>query len=91
MLVTIDTIVQIGALLTAIGGIVAAIATMLKWFERQKLQDADIKEIKEEQYVLSTAVLACLNGLKQLNCDGDVTTAHDKLAKHLNKKAHDVE
>ena len=90
MYIGFENIIQIAAVLTALGTIVAAITAAVKWFARQKRQDEDIQAIKEEQYILSCAILACLNGLKQLNCDGEVTTAHDKLAKHLNKKAHDM-
>ena len=36
-------------------------------------------------------ILACLRGLKELDCDGPVTEALDKLEKHLNKAAHDEE
>lgn len=48
----------------------------------------DMQEIKDELCVLSYAVLATLDGLKQLHCNGEVTKAHEKLEKHLNQKAH---
>ena len=67
--------------------------------ELRKYHDKDIKTIREEESkafrevneelcVLSYAMLATLNGLQQLNCNGDVTKAHDRLEKHLNQKAH---
>lgn len=49
----------------------------------------DIESIKKEQCVMCYALLATLNGLKQLGANGNVTDAHDKLEKHLNKTAHD--
>ena len=48
----------------------------------------DITNLKDELCVLSYAMLACLDGLKQQGCNGEVTKAHDMLEKHLNKKAH---
>lgn len=48
----------------------------------------DISDLKDELCVLSYAMLACLDGLKQQGCNGEVTKAHDMLEKHLNKKAH---
>ena len=33
-------------------------------------------------------MLASLDGLMQLNCNGNVTKAHGRLEKHLNKQAH---
>lgn len=48
----------------------------------------DIQELRDELCVLSYGMLAALDGLKQLHCNGEVTKAHDMLAKHLNKQAH---
>ena len=58
-----------------------------KWDE----YDKQIKQIKEEQCLLSYCMLATLDGLKQLGADGKVTEARDKLDKHLNKIAHGVD
>lgn len=58
-----------------------------KWDE----YDKQIKEIKAEQCLLTFGMLATLDGLKQLNCNGKVTEARDKIDKHLNKTAHGVE
>ena len=48
----------------------------------------DIQELRDELCVLSYGMLAALDGLKQLHCNGEVTKAHDILSKHLNKQAH---
>ena len=97
MTITLDTIIKIGAAVGALGTIGAMAAAILRWLARQEKQDADIasirdeqREMKEEQCVMSYAMLACLDGLKQLGANGNVTDAHNKLEKHLNKKAHDV-
>lgn len=65
----------------------------------RKHHDDDIKELRQlieeghketngELCVMAYTQLATLDGLKQLNCNGEVTKAHDMLEKHLNKKAH---
>ncbi len=51
-------------------------------------EKADVQAIKDELCVLSYAMLAALDGLKQLHCNGEVTKAHDRLEKHLNQTAH---
>ena len=48
----------------------------------------DIQELRNELCVLSYGMLAALDGLKQLHCNGEVTKAHDMLSKHLNQQAH---
>lgn len=51
-------------------------------------EKADVQAIKDELCVLSYAMLAALDGLKQLHCNGEVTKTHDRLKKHLNQTAH---
>lgn len=51
--------------------------------------EAKMQEINAEQCLLTYAVLAILDGLKQQGCNGKVTEAREMLDKHLNKKAHD--
>lgn len=55
----------------------------------RKKEAEDMKAIKDELCVLSYAMLASLDGLQQLHCNGNVTKAHAALEKHLNQKAHD--
>ena len=96
----IDTIIKIGALIGALGAIFAVIYAIVKRVDVPKnlskeikdlhdVHSSDIKSIQDELCVLSYAMLASLDGLKQLNCNGEVTKAHKALAKHINKKAHD--
>ncbi len=56
--------------------------------ETKKKEQEDIQAIKDELCVLSYAMLASLDGLMQLHCNGNVTKAHDRLEKHLNQSAH---
>ena len=95
---TPDTIIHLAELIGAAGVIVTLIISVVKWFARQARQDDDIhsirdeqQEIKAEQGIISYALLACLDGLKQLGANGNVTDAYNKLEKYLNKKAHDLE
>lgn len=99
MYLNADTIIKIAAVLGAITAIITAVIAVVKWFQKQEKQSVDIEELrkkeaediqqmKDEQCLISYAMLACLDGLKQLNCNGTVTEAHNKLQKHLNKRAH---
>lgn len=61
----------------------------LEDMEKARNKEAsDIQSIKDELCVLDYAMLATLDGLKQLHCNGNVTKAHDRLEKHLNQQAH---
>ena len=77
---------------TAIVGAVVAIINYIKkifgWFDRQEKQDREIKDIKEEQAILTEGILACLKGLQEQGCDGAVTQTIMKIENHLNQKAH---
>lgn len=46
------------------------------------------KLIQDELCVISYALLAALDGLKQQGSNGEVTKAHEKLEKHINQQAH---
>lgn len=97
---TVQTILTICGIPAAIGGVVALVFRFVRWLDRQKAQDqeikdvkatheADIKALQEELTVVCYALLACLDGLNQLGANGNVSKAHEKLDKHLNKKAHE--
>lgn len=100
MYITIDTIIEIGKLIGALGVIGAVILAAYKVVQAPKEQEktnaeiramhkSDIDAIQSELCVMNYALLATLDGLKQLNCNGNVTQAYDMLEKHLNKQAHD--
>ena len=50
--------------------------------------ESKLQQIRAEQCELTGAMLAVLEGLMQLNCNGPVTEAHTKLTKYLNDQAH---
>lgn len=85
---TTETIVAIGAALSAAILIIGTIRKVFKWFERQKKQDMEIQSIKEEDAMICYCLFAVLDGLKQLGANGNVSEAHEKLQKYLNNKSH---
>lgn len=75
--------------------VVAAIIALFKYYnrgydfvKRQQDQDSIIKDIQEEQTLLTYGVLACLKGLHEQGANGPVTEAINKIEKHINQKAH---
>ena len=103
MYITWQTIIQAGAVITALVTIVSIIWKLLNWFLTQKtkqvnnsealldvqdLHNKDIQDLQTELYVMHEAMFAILDGLTQLHCNGAVTKAYKKLESHLNKQAH---
>ena len=98
--VTWQTLITTSAVMAAIGAITAMFAKGVRWVDRQKQQDSDIKAlrathvsdmdgIKQEQTLIVYGLLACLKGLKEQGCNGPVTEAIGKIEDHLNQKAHE--
>lgn len=74
----------VGALTTLLGVVLAA----YRWYLKQEKQDADIKQLKEENTLICYGLLACLDGLEQLGANHTVPRAREKLDKYLNVTAH---
>ncbi len=91
MYIDSNTIITASAVLAAVMAILGAVFAVYRWYLRQNRQDEDIKDIKSELCMHAYVLLAVLDGLKQQGCNGRVTEAQDKLSKHINKQAHDVE
>ena len=83
-----EYIMTISSIITALGVILGVVLDVYRFYIRNTKQDEDIKEIKEEQKILTKGVLACLKGLEEQGCDGPVTTAIQDIEEHLNKQAH---
>lgn len=93
----------IGVFAGIVGGIATVcglIYAFVRWILRQNKQSTDIEalrkhheddqnKLKEELCVITYALFAALDGLKQQGCNGAVTSAHEMLQKHINKSAHD--
>lgn len=91
MVIDTNTVIASASLLAAVTAIFSAIFAVYRWYLRQGKQDTEISKIKSEQCLLTYGVLACLKGLKEKGCNGPVTEAIDKLEKHINKAAHELE
>ncbi len=88
MLIDAELIKTAAEIISAISVIFGVVFACYRWYMKQNKQNEDIKAMKEENTLICYSLLACLDGLKQLNCNGEVTKAHDKLEKHLNVSAH---
>lgn len=89
MYITWNSIITAGAVLSAVLAIGVVLLKIIRWIDRQKQQDKELKEVKAELCLLTYSILACLQGLKELGCNGPVTEAVTKLEKHINQKAHE--
>ena len=85
---TWQTILTIATVIGAVIAIVSYVKKIFGWFQRQELQDKNIKEIQTEQAILTSGVLACLKGLVELGCDGVVKEQIENIESYLNEKAH---
>lgn len=85
-----NTIIFASSVIAAAMLLVSYFAKVVRWVDKQKKQDDEIKSIKAEQSIIVYGVLACLKGLKEQGCDGPVTDAIEKIEKHLNVEAHRV-
>ena len=83
-----QTLITAAAVLTAVITLFGRYNKLYDWIKKQDEQDKEIKEMKEEQAILTYGILACLKGLKEQGCNGPVTEAINKIEAHLNEKAH---
>ena len=97
--ITPQGIVLAGSVLGALSAFVALLVKMIRWVDRQKQQDEELRALKanhnrdidalqHEQTLAIYGILAALKGLKEQGCNGPVTEAIAKIEKYLNQKAH---
>lgn len=84
----VEIIITTASVITALGVLFGVLFGFFKWLMKRDKNDVEIKEIKEEQLILTKGVLACLKGLKEQGCDGPVTSAIEEIEEHINKQAH---
>ena len=84
----VEVIITAASVVTALGVIFGILFAFFKWLMKRDKNDVEIREIKEEQSILTKGVLACLKGLKEQGCDGPVTAAIVEIEDHINKQAH---
>ncbi len=89
MYISIQSILTASAVLAAVMALLGSYNRVYGWYRNQEKQDEDIRDLKEEQGILTYGVLACLKGLKEQGCNGPVSEAIGKIEKHLNEKAHE--
>lgn len=89
--ISAENIITAASLLAAFGSLGGVIVWGVKFIERNRQQDRELKAILKEQTLICFGVLACLKGLKEQGCNGPVTEALDRLEKHLNQAAHEEE
>lgn len=66
------------------------IAEVQKAIEDLKLDtDAKMQTLRSEQLIITDSILAILEGLSQLDCNGPVTDAKNKLIEFINGRAHE--
>lgn len=58
--------------------------------ELRKEITRELAHINEEQTLLVYGMLACLKGQQEMGCNGPVTEAVNKLEKHINQRAHEM-
>lgn len=90
MYIDVETINELAKLLGSLAIIGGALIAVYKFFERDKKQSKIIQDIQDEQTLLCYGIKACLQGLVEQGCNGQVHEALDKLDKHLNQKAHKI-
>ena len=97
---TWQALITASAVVGAVVALVAYFAKIVRWVDKHKKQDEDIKALrdthmadmnhmKQEQTLIVYGLLACLKGLKEQGCNGPVTEAINKIEKHLNERAHE--
>lgn len=88
MYIDADAVIKAGALLGAIGALLAAIISVYKVVEMDKRQTEFINAIQEEQTLICYGLRGALQGLIEQGCDGPCKDALERMDKHLNKSAH---
>ena len=93
--ITINQLLEIAGIIVAIWGcykvileMIARVNTRHDQMQKWEEYDLQIKDIKSEQEMMTLCMKAVLDGLHQLNCNGEVTKASIKLDEYLNAKAH---
>ena len=89
--ISAENIITAASLLAAFGSLGGVIVWGVKFIERNRQQDRELKAILKEQTLICFGVLACLKGLKEQGCNGPVTEALGRLEAHLNQAAHEEE
>lgn len=88
IVLTWQSVLGAAAIIGAVVAIIGYLKKLFGWFERQEMQEKELKAIQDEQAILTEGILACLKGLHEQGANGPVTEAITKIENHLNEKAH---
>ena len=75
MYIDAQTVITAAAFMGAVTTLLGGLSAVHSWYR----QDVDIQAMKEEMCLLTYGVLACLKGLQELDCNGPVTEAVNKI------------
>lgn len=89
MTIELSTIKTLAEVITLVVLFYGYFSKVIHFTDKQKELEKEVKDIKDEQSILTYGVLACLKGLKEQGCNGPVSEAISKIEKHLNVKAHE--
>ena len=95
-----DTIITIASVLGALGVIIGVFIKCYNWYLEQKKQgesieklteqhDEDVKQLRQEFYLVIKGLFACLDGLEQLKCNHTVPETKQMIEDYLNQQAHE--
>jgi hypothetical protein len=94
------TLEEVVSSITMITVIIGFMISILKWYKHKILDKLDNFEVritsleidsktnKEENTILLKGQLACLKGLKEQGCNGQVTESIKEIENYLVKEAH---
>ena len=87
--ITFDGLVKGVALLVSLAALLGLVWRTFKKIDETNNNRDEIEKIKAEQNVICFGLFACLDGLRQLGANGNVTKAYNALEKHITEQAHE--
>ena len=95
IILSANTIIGIAGLISAIGVLLGLIRNYFKQVDKWNGYDKkfdivfnEIQTLRDEQYMQTRVLMATLDGLHQLGCNGEVTIASNELNDYLNRMSH---
>lgn len=87
MIIDVALLTQWVSSVVVIGGFALGVYRVIKRYLFSQ-HEACHTRVMAELAIINDGLLACLNGLEQQGCNGEVTRAKNKLKEHLNEQAH---
>ncbi len=86
--VVLALVVSIIGLIINLATLFGIVAKIVRWIDRQKEQDDELANIRHEQAIIMTGLLACLKGILGEVDEKEVKSIIKLTENHLNEKAH---